>query len=81
MKLWLKRANGGTGSNPAAEEGNEDDPEAQKAGWEIESVAESLQGSRMIQQNKQAGRHRQSGSQENNGRTRKKKNNNTRSGN
>lgn len=38
-----KRWNGGSGSNSAAEGGNEDDPEAQKAGWEIESVAESRQ--------------------------------------
>lgn len=44
MKRRLKkRWNGGSGSNSAAEGGNEDDPEAQKAGWEIESVAESRQ--------------------------------------
>lgn len=40
MKLW---GNSSSGSNSAAEEGNENIPEAHKAGWEIESVVESRQ--------------------------------------
>lgn len=40
IKLW---GNSSSGSNSAAEEGNENIPEAHGAGWEIESVAESRQ--------------------------------------
>lgn len=40
MKLWR---NSSSGSNSAAEEGNENIPEAHKASWEIESVVESRQ--------------------------------------
>lgn len=40
MKLWR---NSSSGSNSAAEEGNENIPEAHRASWEIESVVESRQ--------------------------------------
>lgn len=58
MKLCLRRVNGGRGNNPAAEEGNEDNPEARRTGWETEPVTVSRQGSRMSQQRRQAGRNR-----------------------